>query len=143
MFEKPENGLSQRIKKGRALLGGFIPRKTRTLACRLPGVDEAIAAVAVCRTWKGEVNYITDGLAAYLEWPRIRERWLTHDVYHQQAVAEIDRQLNEYGEALFALNEEHDAKPKRLFLMAPHDHARWKVVTAMDFKSASLGEADV
>ncbi|OBV11375.1 hypothetical protein I603_0818 [Erythrobacter dokdonensis DSW-74] len=63
------------------------------------------------------------------------------DVYHQQAVAEIDRQVGGYGEALFALNEEDDPKPKRLFIMAPHDDARWTVVRPVDFRPASLGEA--
>lgn len=141
MTDNTQGRLSSRIGKGRALLGRFIPRKTRTLACRLPGIEEPIAAVAVCRTWKGETNYIPEGTNAYLEWPRIRERWLTMDTYHQQAVAEIDRQLDRYGEALFAINEEYNARPKRLFVMAPHDESRWKVATPVDFKPASLGEA--
>lgn len=141
MTDETQGGLSRRVTKGPALLGGFVPRKTRSLACRLPGIDEPIAAIAVCRTWKGEINYIHEGAKAYLEWPRIRERWSTMDIYHQQAVAEIDRQVGLYGEALFALNEEDDAKPKRLFIIAPHDDTRWTVVKPVDFRPASLGEA--
>lgn len=132
---------SGKIAKGRALLGGFVPRKTRSLACRLPGCDEPRTAIVVCRTWQTEINYIAQGTSAFLEWPRIRERWVKSDVYHRQAVAEIDRQLANYGEALFAINEEDDAKPKGLFVMAPFDDDRLKVVKRVDFKAASLGEA--
>ncbi|MBX7492666.1 hypothetical protein K3163_05545 [Qipengyuania sp. 1NDW9] len=142
MSEAPKT-ISSRIGKGRALLGGFVPRKTRTLACRLPSCEEPAAAIAVCRTWDGVTNYHAKGMEAFLDWPRIRTEWLAMDVFHQRAVAEIDRQVEAYGEALFAINEETDAKPRRLFIMTPHDETRWRVVMPVDFKIASLGEAQV
>lgn len=132
---------SDKIGNGPALLGGFEPRKTRTLACRLPGCDTPKAAVAICRTWGGHLYFHFDKGAAYLEWPRISEEWLTLDAYHREAVAEIQRQVEKFGEALIALNEEDDARPRGLFVVAPDDDTRWKIVRRVDFRRASLGPA--
>lgn len=111
----------------------------------LPSCEEPAAAIAVCRTWDGVTNFYLKDWSAYLEWLRIREDWLEGDVYHRGAVAEIDRQVAAQGEALFALNEEDDASPWGLFVMAPdpQDEAAWKHVGRLEFKSASLGEAQV
>jgi hypothetical protein len=133
---------STTINSGITLLGGFIPRKTRTLKCKLPkGVDGPEAAIAVCRTWDNhtQVEFTSDGI--FVNWERLRVEWLADDVFHREAIVELERQLDTFGEGLIALNEQGDARPRKLLIVARQDDARLKVVDLIPFRAASLGAA--